>query len=246
MNKHDGDLSVSKTLRMFWPFLRKWGLTITAIRSSLVNVVLIAVVTAGGAAARAAPLVLAQPIYAPVTLSVPDHPAAQGLAGVSLSPSQATVQVLAQFTLDILVDCGTHADAAGAQLTFDPAYMQVVAVTADESVFPEVLRNRFDNVSGIVYYDAGSMQCHGENSCPTGVNRMATITFRAIDRTFPTKNVAIHGQVTWAGDLIFDAQGSGSTITITAPVSRAYLPLVVRGGRLDMLSTPPVYRPSAP
>jgi hypothetical protein len=216
---------------------------------------LTAAVAAGGSVALAAPLALAQPIGTPITgarvplttLSIPDRPAAQALAGVSLSPAEVTVQVPANFTLDVLVNCGTHADAAGVEVTFDPAYMQVVTVTQDEAAFPNVLRNRFDNASGIVYYDTGAaLTCHADGNCPAGVIRVATITFQATGRTFPTKTVGIHGQVVWAGDLIFNGQGNGSTITITstAPLSLVYLPSVVRGARSDTSSTPLIYHPS--
>ena len=212
---------------------------VTAMRSFMIVALLAAIVLAGGCAAPSMALILVQPADAPAVvasgvhtvLSMPHYGASWQLAGVSLSPSERTVQVLTDFTLDILVNCGTHADAAAVEVAFDPAYMQVVAVTQDESSFPTVLRNHFDNVAGIVYYDAGSLQCHSEDSCPAGVIRIATITFRAIARTFPTKDVGVSAQVLWAGDLTFDGQGSGSTITITSPVSPAYLPLVVRGAR---------------
>lgn len=212
---------------------------VTAMRSFSIVALLTAIVLAGGCAAPSMALILVPPADAPAVvasgvhtvLSMPDYRVSRELAGVSLSPSERTVQVLTDFALDILVNCGTHADAAAVEVAFDPAYMQVIAVTQDESSFPTVLRNRFDNVAGIVYYDAGALQCHSEDSCPAGVIRIATITFRAIARTFPTKDVGVSGQVLWAGDLIFDGQGSGSTITITSSVSPVYLPLVVRGAR---------------
>jgi hypothetical protein len=64
-----------------------------------------------------------------------------------------------------LVDCGTHADAAGLQLPFDPAQMEVVGLIPDESVLPDPLRNRFDNGSGIAHHRAKFTLCHGLDSC---------------------------------------------------------------------------------
>jgi hypothetical protein len=210
---------------------------ITRIRSFLVVAVLAAVVAASASAGPPVSPVLAQvpdtstvvPDAVLTALSEPDHPVTQALAGVMLSPATATVEVLSDFTLDILVDCGTHAEVAEARVTFDPTYMQVVTVTTDASVFPTVAYNVFDNVSGSVIYDAGSLTCHSQGSCPAGVIRMATITFRAIARSFPSKYVGINGEVLWSGSVIFDGQGSGSTITITSPVSPVYLPFVSRG-----------------
>lgn len=194
----------------------------TRLRLFLVLAILLALV-AGASAAPRATLAQNQPASAPKTASV------QALAGVSLSPAQVTVPVLSTFTLDVLVDCGTQADAAGIEVTFNPAYMEVVSVAQDVSGFPDVLRSQFDNVSGVVKYDAGSLLCHGQGSCPAGVIRVATITFQTKAPTFPTRNVSVYGQVTWTGNLTFDGQGSGSTITITSPIGPVYLPFVSRG-----------------
>ena len=197
---------------------------ITRFRSFLVLVILLALVAGGSVAPRAT-----QAQSQPASALAADEPSVQALAGVSLSPARVTVPVLSTFALDVLVDCGTQADAAGIEVTFNPAYMEVVSVTQDVSAFSDVLRSQFDNVAGVVKYDAGSVLCHGQGSCPAGVIRVATITFHAKAPTFPTRNVSIYGQVTWTGNLTFDGQGTGSTITITSPISPVYLPFVSRG-----------------
>ncbi len=200
---------------------------ITRIRLVLVVLILIAV-AAGGSAAPAVCLALSQPTRASQTLSKLERASAQAVPGVSLMPSQVTVQLPDGFVLDVLVDCGTHADAAAVQVAFDPVYMEAVSVAQGDAAFPEILRASIDPVAGIVYYDAGSLLCHSQGSCPEGVIHLATISFLAKARTFPSKNVGIYGQVTWAGDLIYDGQGSGSTVIITSLVSPLYLPLVLR------------------
>lgn len=224
--------------------------TITDIYSLLVACVL----TAALAAEPVAPVAPSQPTrgpgtgsaVTPITLSALDSPAAQALAGLGLSPAEQTVQALTSFTLDMVVNCGTHADAAALVVTFDPAYMQVTGVTPDESGFPAVLRQRFDNVSGTVLYDAGSLECHAEGTCPSAAIRVATITFRATARTFPTSYVGLSGQVAWAGELVFDGGGNGSTITIAPPAGVAYFPLVWGGAHTETSSGLLVCGPSDP
>ena len=220
-------------------------LAITGLRMLLIVTILLTV-------GMAASVVLAQPTamsvtragVGPAALSAPGLPAIQAVAGLMLSPPAQTVQVQTTFTLDVVADCGTSADTVGVELTFDPMYLQVVTVTADESRFPQVLRNRFDNSAGTIYYDAGSLLCHSENSCPSGAVRMATVTFRAVATTLNASSVGILGQVVWSGEPIFDGVGAASAITIIPPATdtptptrtatptaipgeRAFLPLVL-------------------
>jgi len=203
-------------------------LTITGMRLLLVTLLLTAVV---------APAVSAHPVSTPApvagavptALPAPTGQAAQALAGTSLFPAELTAQALTGFTLEIVVNCGIHADAASVEVSFDPAYLQVVAVTPDESEFPVVVRKSFDNVSGTILYDAGSLECHSDGTCPSGVIRVAMVRFRALGRTSPTSYVAIKGETDWVGDAIFEGEGDGSTITITSAPGVAYLPLVARG-----------------
>jgi hypothetical protein len=153
------------------------------------------------------------------------------LQGVSLSPVVVSTPEETTFALDLMVDCGANADAASLTLGFNPIYLQVETVTADETVFPNVLRRRFDNAAGSVNYDAGSIMCHSEGNCPSGVIRVATVTFRAVRRTLPSTPVTVRGQVVWAGSTTFDGLGEGSTVTITSTSPVLYglsLPLVSR------------------
>ena len=201
-------------------FLRALLLTVAVAVASVVPV----------DSAQPTPAFTAVAGVAPTTLSAPAGPKAQALAGLSLSPAEQTVQALTDFTLDVVVNCGTHADGAGLVVTFDPLYMQVIAVTPDKSGFPNVMQGSFDNRAGTIVYDAGaSLMCHAEGTCPSGVIRVATVTFRATARTHPISYVGLLGQVFWAGELVFDGEGDGSTITITPSAGIAYLPLVVRG-----------------
>ena len=153
------------------------------------------------------------------------------LQGPSLSPSEVTTDEGSTFTLDVLVDCGANADAASVTLTFNVNYLQVQSITSDETSFPNVLRKRFDNVAGTVQYDGGSLACHSEANCPSGLIRVASVTFEAKRRTLPTTNVVVRGQVVWAGETIYDGAGAGTTVTVTSLSPLVYsvsLPLVAR------------------
>lgn len=159
---------------------------------------------------------------------------AQGAASVqasmSLSPASLTAPVQSAFAVDIVVDCGANADGAAAVVTFDPACLQVVAVASDTSAFPKVLRNLYDNENGIVRYDAGAeLGCHTLGNCPSGVARLATVTFRAVTLTPQQTYIALRGQVTWSGEYTFDGEGSGSTVAIVEPPVMLYLPLLMYG-----------------
>ncbi len=147
---------------------------------------------------------------------------------MSLSPVSLAVPVQTAFAVDIVVDCGANADGAAAVVTFDPACLQVVSVTSAASAFPRVLRNLYDNGTGIVWYDAGAeLGCHASGSCPSGVARLATVNFRVVTLTPQQTYIALRGQVTWSGEYTFDGEGSGSAVTIVGPSFTLYLPLLM-------------------
>ena len=165
-----------------------------------------------------------------LALPVADSRAAQ-LQGVSLSPTEVTTPPGSTFDLDVLVDCGTNADAASVTLRFNTNYLQVQSIVADETSFPNVLRKRIDNTAGTVQYDGGSLACHSEDNCPSGLIRVATVTFVATRRTLPSSPVGIRGQVVWAGETLFDDLGAGTMVTVTSSSPLVYsvsLPLVAR------------------
>lgn len=153
------------------------------------------------------------------------------LQGVSLSPAEVTTAQGTTFALDVFVDCGANADAASVTLSFNVNYLQAQSITADETNFPNVLRKRVDNVTGSVQYDGGSLACHSEGNCPSGLIRVATVTFSAARRTLPSTPVTVRGQVVWAGETLFDGSGTGTSVTVTSDsplVYPVFLPLVTR------------------
>jgi hypothetical protein len=142
--------------------------------------------------------------------------AAGASPGLSLSSTSLATYPSATFAVDIVADCGLHADAVSTAVTFNPAYLQVVALTPDVSRFPNPLRKRYDNGVGSVEYDAGAdLFCHEDGNCPSGTARVATITFRAVGASGSSVPLHLQGQMTWEGEYIFDGEGNGSTVAIT-------------------------------
>nr|MBC7245587.1 hypothetical protein [Chloroflexota bacterium] len=149
-------------------------------------------------------------------------------AGLSLSPAELTVAAFAPFSVDIMVHCGDHADGVATELSFNPAYLQVVSIVPDTSQFVLPLRNTYDNQAGIVRYDAGAaLDCRIRGTCPTGIVRIATVNLRVVTRALPVTYLGLRGQMSWGGANTFDGVGSGSTITILLPsILYCYLPLI--------------------
>ncbi|MBC7260787.1 MAG: hypothetical protein H5T63_02125, partial [Chloroflexi bacterium] len=126
----------------------------------------------------------------------------------------------------------TNADGVGTAITFDPALLRVVSVVSDISAFPKVLRNICDNEAGTVLYDAGApLECHMQGNCPSGVQRIAAITFYPVAPSSQATYIRLYGQVTWNGEYTFDGEGSGTTVTILPPSFVHYLPLIMHGYR---------------
>jgi hypothetical protein len=142
--------------------------------------------------------------------------AAASSPGLSLAPSSGVANPGATFAVDIIADCGSHADAAAITVSFDPVRLQVVTITPDTSQFPNaLLPASYDNVAGLVRYEAGSLTCHGAGSCPSGSVHLGTIQFSTIGQCGFSVPLALTGQLTWAGGYVFNGTGSGSTIAIT-------------------------------
>ncbi len=141
--------------------------------------------------------------------------AAASSPGLSLSPSSRVVSPGATFAVDVMADCGTHADAAAMAISFNPVYLQVTSITPDTSRFLNMLLPAsYDNSAGLVRYETGSVECHSTGSCPSGSVHLATIQFSTVGPCSSSVPVAVGGQLTWAGSYVFDGTGAGSTISI--------------------------------
>lgn len=142
--------------------------------------------------------------------------AAASSPGLSLSPASGVKEPGATLAVDVFADCGSNADAAAITITFDPAQLQVGAITPDTAQFPNtLLPASYDNVAGLVRYEAGSLACHSAGPCPSGSVHLATIQFSVVGQCGTQAPLAVAGQLTWAGAYVFNGTGSGSTVAIT-------------------------------
>ena len=138
---------------------------------------------------------------------------AAAAATVYTSPTTYSTVVSTTFTLDLMADCGTHADAVSLVVSFDPRLLQAQSVTAD-SAFSVPLRKTIDNVQGKVYYDAGApLECL-PNNCPSGVVRVARLNLVTVGAAAGPTAVTIAGKIVWSGGYVFNGSGTGSAITI--------------------------------
>ena len=139
---------------------------------------------------------------------------AAAAATVYTSPTTYSTVVSTTFTLDLMADCGSHADAVSLVVSFDPRLLQAQSVTAD-SAFPQTLRKTIDNGLGKVYYDAGApLTCHDDGNCPSGVVRVARLNLVTVGAAAGPTAVTIAGKIVWSGGYVFNGSGTGSAITI--------------------------------
>jgi len=104
-------------------------------------------------------------------------------AGLSLIPSNSSVQVGDIFTMDVVADTGAGAaDTVDAYLDFDPIYLEVVdesgapatSIEANIDLFDFVTFNAADNTTGQINFSATRL-----DASLTGNFTAATIRFRA-------------------------------------------------------------------
>jgi hypothetical protein len=138
-----------------------------------------------------------------------------GSTAIDLNASTAVPAVGEAFTVTVAVRAGTQRiDAAGALLTFDPAALQMEAVTMGGAL-PVELLSAFDNASGQVRLAAGAF-----SRAPRGTFTLAEVTVRALrpgattiafgDGVGGETGAYWRGQSVWdgeAGDLLVDVGG---------------------------------------
>jgi len=107
---------------------------------------------------------------------------ATGPVILAITPVTTTIGVGRTFTASVFVEAFTQTvDGAAAYLNFDPAYLQVVTMTA-EATFPYILQNEFDNTTGEINFAAGNLT----PPHPSGTFALVTITFTAVAETTGT------------------------------------------------------------
>jgi hypothetical protein len=95
---------------------------------------------------------------------------------IAVVPSSVSVYVGLVFTLEIWVyPHGEQVDAVDADMTFDPAYLEVLSITGDPSALPDELFNAFDNGAGTLTHSRGILV----GTPPSTDFRLCSIRLRA-------------------------------------------------------------------
>ena len=92
----------------------------------------------------------------------------------------------------------TPLDTIGAALDFDPTHLQIIKITAGETL-DFVARNRFNNHSGQINLDAAKL-----GNPASGTFTFATIRFRAL---VPTSNTSITFVKVWPAKMRVSKSG---------------------------------------
>ncbi len=134
---------------------------------------------------------------------------------LAVAPAGTAVQLGETFTVTVRVQTTQPVDSAEAHLNFDPAVLQVAAVTAG-STFSTLLQNAFDNTQGTFDFAAGAALGGG---APTSDFVLATILFTATHPstgtplTFVSQNPR-RSDVYYVGNSVLDRLENGSVRVI--------------------------------
>jgi hypothetical protein len=147
---------------------------------------------------------------------------------LNLLPANNTVAAGDAFTLTIQVAAGAQpVDGVSAYVDFDPAYLQIQAITPDNTALPLTLQNGFDNLAGTVDYSAGAL-----SGFPSGAFGIAQVRFGVVAAP-PQSGTALvfhaaagqrQTQVSYGGGSVLGAAHNAAAF----PRSDLYLPLIVR------------------
>jgi len=144
----------------------------------------------------------ATPIATPTVLPTVAPTATPERAILALTPLSATVGVSQRFSMTIQVRTRQSVDGASAYIDFNPALLQVAAVTSG-SALPAVLLNTVDNAAGRINFVAGALS----SPFPSTDFVLATVEFTAVQEsagtpvTFATANPRL-SDVTFGGSSI--------------------------------------------
>ncbi len=136
-------------------------------------------------------------------------PDASRTATLALAPSTTTVGISQRFGVVIQVHTQLPVDGVSAYLNFDPAVLQVAAVTGGGAL-PTVLLSEVDNVAGRVDFVAGALN----SPFPSADFVLASVEFTAVQQaagsplTFAVANPRL-SDVTFAGASILGGRQNG-------------------------------------
>ncbi|MBC7225106.1 MAG: hypothetical protein H5T59_12680, partial [Anaerolineae bacterium] len=180
------------------------------------------------------------PSPTPTSTSTPFTP-----VDLRVDPSHSVVGLNQDFTVDIMVDAGPQpVDGIEATLTFDPGYLNVTGIT-NGSTLPWVADASYDNVAGVIHYEAGRNLADPPPTgtfllCRIHLRAMAVTASTAISWDGPNTDVVYAGNSVkgslWPGTVEILAQTatptptatSTHTPTPTATATSAYPPVNLR------------------
>ncbi len=126
-------------------------------------------------------------------------------ASIMVLPATPDVRINTTFDVSIQVDTGSRqADGVAVYLNFNPAFVQVVSITAGTRL-PVALQSQFDNAAGTVDFAAGSFGPY-----PSGTFVVATVRLRAVGVTASTP-LQIAGSVPRQSDVTYGGRSFGVT-----------------------------------
>ena len=123
------------------------------------------------------------PTPTPTSTSTPITPVPTAIATVSmgLTPGDITVSQGVTFTAAIQVRTSRPVDGAAAHINFDPAVLQVAAITPGNAL-PTVLQNQVNNQQGRLDFVAGTLN----SAFPSNDFVLATVVFTATNLSIGT------------------------------------------------------------
>jgi hypothetical protein len=152
----------------------------------------------------------------PVSLQAP-------VVDIAVIPSSKTVALNETFTLDIYVyPNGQPVDAVDADLTFNPAYLEVLSIIGEPWELPIELYSAFDNTKGTLTHSRGILQ----GTPPSSTFLLCSIEFRAKGVTAGT-GLAFTDltDAYFEGKSLLDTSSDGMVVVVGGQV---FLPMVFK------------------
>ena len=178
---------------------------------------------AGGSLILSAGFAAFPPTATPTATATPT-PDASRTALLAFAPATTTVGTNQRFAVTVQVRTEQPVDGASAYIDFDPAVLQVTAVTSGGSL-PTVLLSTVDNVRGRIDFAAGALSA----PFPSTDFVLATVEFTAgpasatTPLSFATANPRL-SDVTYAGASILDRREGGTVVVNGAALVGHVLP----------------------
>ncbi len=139
---------------------------------------------------------------APAGRAAPPPPANPHSVTLEIAPPTSQVRVGEPFTVTAHIETGLQqVDGVSVYLNFDPALLQVQAVTQPNNLLPLVIQNQFNNSVGTVDFAAGAF-----SGFPSGAFDVVQVRFQAQTITNPETPLAFEASLPRRTDATFGGQ----------------------------------------